>query len=535
MKKLNIIYLLLLVLCWGCDDFLEESSQNLVKPSNVNDLEQILFGDGYGDADGGIPYETSIFTDEIQCYVKDLVQYNQNESRKETYQKQKGMYTFNPNMFKEENFGYKDAFWGTYYRRILGCNIVLDHLDGILQTTTSEDEITKGNAIRGEALALRAWCYLHLVNMYGIAYNQGNPETDLAVPVRTSCQFEFAAPRNTVAEVYEQIEKDLLSAINLLEKNPILSTTFRIQAPAAKAMLARVYLYQERWDDAIEYSEEALAKKSTLLDFTSEIPVRAPESCSDFIHKIFGYKCYIHNWGDHTGHLRPYAAENYNVECLWTRQTSSTIELYNLGDGSGWGPYGLSDEFIAIFGDKISAADYNTIENRGDLRGVAYFYWYNTGTNHSINDEIRIYLNKGTVSGNTYKGIRTAELYLNLAEAYAQKYANGGTATDRDAAIKNLNILRQHRFAPTAWEEKGKVEAADFASAQELLEFCVAERQKELCGETNHRYCDLRRYGITVTHEDRLNGGTYTQNMGQFVLPIPQYILENDLTLKDNY
>ena len=80
MKKLNIIYLLLLVLCWGCDDFLEESSQNLVKPSNVNDLEQILFGDGYGDADGGIPYETSIFTDEIQCYVKDLVQYNQNEN-----------------------------------------------------------------------------------------------------------------------------------------------------------------------------------------------------------------------------------------------------------------------------------------------------------------------------------------------------------------------------------------------------------------------------------------------------------------------
>ena len=166
---------------------------------------------------------------------------------------------------------------------------------------------------------------------------------------------------------------------------------------------------------------------------------------------------------------------------------------------------------------------------------MTFFEFYNLGNNHNINDEIPIDIRKGTFSGKSYSGIRTAELYLNLAEAYAQKYANGGTTADRDAAISNLNILRQHRFATTAWEEKGKVNADDFASAQELLAFCVAERGRELCKETNHRYCDLRRYGMTVKHEYGVEGKTYTQDMSTFVLPIPQYILENDLTLKDNY
>jgi hypothetical protein len=40
---------------------------------------------------------------------------------------------------------------------------------------------------------------------------------------------------------------------------------------------------------------------------------------------------------------------------------------------------------------------------------------------------------------------------------------------------------------------------------------------------------------MTVTHKDNLGGGTYTQNMAQFVLPIPQAVLESDLSLKDNY
>ena len=50
MMKIRNIYLLMPIFCLiGCSDFLEESSQDEVRPAMVSDLEQILLGDGYRD------------------------------------------------------------------------------------------------------------------------------------------------------------------------------------------------------------------------------------------------------------------------------------------------------------------------------------------------------------------------------------------------------------------------------------------------------------------------------------------------------
>ncbi|MFR7811197.1 MAG: hypothetical protein ACLU4N_19105 [Butyricimonas faecihominis] len=64
MKK-NIYLLIILLSLVGCKDFLEETSQDLVRPSQVTDLEQILLGDGYGSP----YYSTTIFTDEQQVRI----------------------------------------------------------------------------------------------------------------------------------------------------------------------------------------------------------------------------------------------------------------------------------------------------------------------------------------------------------------------------------------------------------------------------------------------------------------------------------
>lgn len=47
MKKNIFLFCLLLILLSGCSDFLEESSQDEVRPSTIADLEQILIGNGY--------------------------------------------------------------------------------------------------------------------------------------------------------------------------------------------------------------------------------------------------------------------------------------------------------------------------------------------------------------------------------------------------------------------------------------------------------------------------------------------------------
>ena len=47
MRKVYILFLGLLALgSWGCDDFLEENSQDLVIPKTVENYKEFLYGEG---------------------------------------------------------------------------------------------------------------------------------------------------------------------------------------------------------------------------------------------------------------------------------------------------------------------------------------------------------------------------------------------------------------------------------------------------------------------------------------------------------
>lgn len=82
-------------------------------------------------------------------------------------------------------------------------------------------ERTRKN-IEGEARCLRAYSYFYLVNLYAMAYDPATCATDPGVPINNSTAVEDKAyPRNTVAEVYEQIVSDLTKGIQLLKENPI--------------------------------------------------------------------------------------------------------------------------------------------------------------------------------------------------------------------------------------------------------------------------------------------------------------------------
>ena len=62
----NILFLLLLLGFAGCSDFLEEASQDEVRPSTVDDLIQVMAGEGY--PMDRLQYVYSDFlTDDVQC------------------------------------------------------------------------------------------------------------------------------------------------------------------------------------------------------------------------------------------------------------------------------------------------------------------------------------------------------------------------------------------------------------------------------------------------------------------------------------
>lgn len=476
-------YLFILLPFTSCSDFLDEQSQDEVKPTQVSDLEEILLGEAYKACSF---FQTEYFTDELQSNGVTNTRY---QSQQDAY---RFMFRWDKKMFTAEEGGGGTQYWYGPYNNILGCNIVIDYADRM----TGDDDV-RANLV-GEAYTLRGWYYLHLVNLFGKPYNQGDPSQNLGVPLKLNSEVETDyKARNTVKEVYDQIESDLKHGDSLLTNHPQDRNFYRITDVAAKAMLARMYLYQEKWDEALSYANAALEKKSTLLDLWTKTNTNdAPR--------------------DYTS---VYAVDTPD-EIVWMREnnySSSSVEW-------GYKPaFTIND---SIPGGNVGFTGWNTDEIK-DLRMVYYFAWQDIWNDITYNtDYYRESVNKGQRADGFYdyggnQGIRVAELYLDRAEAYAQKYAATGNTDFMQKAIDDLNTLHQSRYNPMLYTE---VAASDFANAQQLIDYVLDERFIELFEETNNRWCDLRRYGKTITHtfRDGNSTQTFTKDMSTYVLPIPE-------------
>jgi hypothetical protein len=106
--------------------------------------------------------------------------------------------------------------------------------------------------LMAEAKFLRAFMYFTLVKCYG-----GVPIVDHVSSIPLSAEDKaMQLTRKTAAEVYAFIEKDLTEAAAVLpNKSEYASSEIaRASKGAAYALLAKVSLYQKKWDKVVEYS-----------------------------------------------------------------------------------------------------------------------------------------------------------------------------------------------------------------------------------------------------------------------------------------
>ncbi|MFR7876559.1 MAG: RagB/SusD family nutrient uptake outer membrane protein [Butyricimonas paravirosa] len=79
----------------------------------------------------------------------------------------------------------------------------------------------------------------------------------------------------------------------------------------------------------------------------------------------------------------------------------------------------------------------------------------------------------------------------------------------------------------------------EITDAQLLLDFCPLERRKELSGETNHRWFDLKRFGMTeLTHsffgDPTETKSEYKLEKEGYLLPIPEEAIRLNTDLEQN-
>lgn len=128
------------------------------------------------------------------------------------------------------------SYFGDFYRGIARANVLIAKVPA-----ANFDETVKARFV-AEARTLRALYYFQLVNLFGNI-------PLITEPVQASQTFNI--PQSTPEEVYAFIEVELQESIADLP--PVLASgaeSGRLTQAAAKALLGKVYLYEEKWSEA---------------------------------------------------------------------------------------------------------------------------------------------------------------------------------------------------------------------------------------------------------------------------------------------
>ena len=376
MKQLRLMMLgmLCLFILNGCSDFLEEKSQDEVIPKTVEDYGELLLNYmGYTDV-WSVLY---VLSDETGIEEKVLGAYSDDE---DDYRAVgiKSVFTWQPDMWETESVGVNSGYEDTY-KLIMGVNAVLDGIDEAIGDQETRDRV------QAEALGLRGFYYFFLVNLYGEPYNYSKDA--LGVPLKlTAALVENGIARATVGEIYGQIVEDLEVSSRLFSNLPKRRGDYRINSTTVDILLSRVYLFMERYAEAIAAADKAIRTAEGLTDYTD-----LPEDTEFFMPTY-----------DHS-------------EVEWVYGAVSLEP--------GMHVFAPAKELMAYF------------EGKEDRREI---FWFEDRDSYGLQVNKIVYSYQ-TIPNNT---IRVSEAYLNRAEAYVlSEQANKNTL-----ALADLNELRRHRI-----------------------------------------------------------------------------------------
>ncbi|MGO4773128.1 RagB/SusD family nutrient uptake outer membrane protein [Flavobacterium sp. W22_SRS_FK3] len=147
----------------------------------------------------------------------------------------------------DPSLGRLKSEWKDRYSGIKTCNLIIENIDRV----PNADPAVIAR-MKAEARFLRAFQHFQLTTWFGdIPLLKKDP----------SLQESQTMTRTPHAEVVEYILDELDAIMPLLPKNTQLADTERgrITAGAAAALKARVFLYESRWEDVIETTEQFMA------------------------------------------------------------------------------------------------------------------------------------------------------------------------------------------------------------------------------------------------------------------------------------
>lgn len=339
--------------------------------------------------------------------------------------------------------------WSYAYYTIARANNVINNLDDKVGVDATQQQV---NNVKAEALFIRALCYFDLVITYCQPYNYNATEDDkMGVPLVLVTENGKPA-RDSKENVYNQIVADLLQAESIMADDYVRSGVTDKAAtptkPAIQALLSRVYLYMNKWQEAANYATKVINNKKYELApadaYAAMFSAATAPAGGEIIFEVYG---------------------------------SDKNEYW---DNSGWAhlPYMTTTDDQGSHGDVCATKDLYDLYSEGDVRKSMY-------KQHGNDYFPTKYSGKPKDSDPKYTNVpilRLSEMYLNRAEAIINGASVQGVTAESD--LRKIATVRG---------------ASQTAAATKQGVF--DERRRELAFE-GHITADYARCNKSMTRKD---------------------------------
>lgn len=424
--------------------------------------------------------------------------------------------------------------WNQMYQVATNANAIIANEDNIKKIATSLEQAEAAQLV-GEAYAVRAMVYFDLAKFFGRPLKFTADGSHLCVPLVlkpvTKIEEVVFPARNTAAEVYAQIEKDITEALKrlpvdggVINSGTVSNAMFRTRMNrwSATALRARVAVYREDWPTAVAAATEVInSGRYTLYSFGSMLQDFRTQNSGESIFEV------VNNSNDNPGtdsyaylsSQQGYGELLGTITSMNSRSTGTTLST-----------------FRSLY-DAYSATDVR--------RGFVAL-----GNRNALGGETNVPLCLKYVNITTYleniKVMRIAEMYLSRGEALARLAIANNDGAQLTASLVDINLIRKSRDTSSntrpyaasllATPPTGTLRATAYVDS------IIVERRKELALE-GQRLFDLNR---TRTNFVKISSGgnatsrliNYSTSTSSFtqrtILPIPITQVQNNPNMVQN-
>lgn len=460
--------------------------------------------EGYEAAAEGLHYRI------WQLFDKNLIRYAEitGDLMKITVDAGEGDYlAFNYKLEAEHVATYPRNIWTAGWECITETNNLLYYGPTLKESAAT----SAGKAIvdRGMAYAYfgRALVFFSMCNCYGQPWNYTADHSHPGIPVLTSIpKYTDQLGRQPVSDVYEQIFKDLEAAMKIFSEmetnypevgdsySQVKSITdcYHASYIACEALLARIYLYMEDWENAKKYAASVMGKVqlSPRDEYVDMFRESQDHRGREAILRLNGY--------DKTSSM--------NSLLDPTRSGQSFVPVPTLEGRFASGD--VRKELLTYIGE----ANEDPVYAGKAFPAICKFVY-----RKSINSD-----EKKTTDDFVF---RCSEMYLIHAEACAQ-------LGDLNTALDDIRALEARARGINASETGINASGKDA-----VLQLVAEERVLELCYE-GHRLFDLSRRRQDVVRDPASGADESAMRIKypstRFVLPIDRMELQSNPAMKQN-